>query len=65
MHRSPFNVRVGAKEALGCCSRAQPRGVSHKIAGQVANKLVPLFFWDVQVWPYAAHQVETADWHTA
>jgi hypothetical protein len=24
-----------------------------------------LFFGDVQVWPYAAHQVETADWHTA
>jgi hypothetical protein len=22
-------------------------------------------FLDVQVWPYAAHQVETADWHTA
>jgi hypothetical protein len=25
----------------------------------------PDFFLDVQVWPYAAHQVETADWHTA
>jgi hypothetical protein len=23
------------------------------------------FFFDVQVWPYAAHQVEIADWHTA
>jgi hypothetical protein len=26
---------------------------------------VSFFFFDVQVWPYAAHQVETADWHTA
>jgi hypothetical protein len=29
------------------------------------NKKLFFFFFDVQVWPYAAHQVETADWHTA
>jgi hypothetical protein len=38
MHRSLFGARVGAKEALGCCSRAQSRGVFHENAGQVANK---------------------------
>jgi hypothetical protein len=28
-------------------------------------QMLDFFFFDVQVWPYAAHQMETADWHTA
>jgi hypothetical protein len=32
--------------------------------GVSADVAITLFL-DVQVWPYAAHQVETADWHTA
>jgi hypothetical protein len=29
------------------------------------RRLAHVLFLDVHVWPYAAHQVETADWHTA
>jgi hypothetical protein len=35
------------------------------IFGNIFARLLNYAFWDVQVWPYAAHQVETADWHTA
>jgi hypothetical protein len=52
-----------------------PIGVVNKNASSGAGSFVSapiirppqalLFFWDVQVWPYAAHQMETADWHTA